>query len=357
VPKRIVITGGAGFVGTSLAIGLREGLSDVEITALDNLVRRGSELNLPRLARHSVRFVHGDIRCVEDLDQLPRFDLLIDCSAEPSVLAGISGSPARVIQNNLSGTLNCMEAARRHEAALLFLSTSRVYPIDTLNALATREEGTRFVWTCAERIPGFGVHGIGEEFPLEGARSVYGATKLAAELLLKEYAFSYSMPVLINRCGVIAGPWQMGKVDQGVITLWVARHVFGEPLSYIGFGGSGKQVRDVLHVADLVELVGRQIAGMSLWDGRVYNVGGGVEVSTSLLELTSMCEEATGSSITIAADPCTRDVDIRIFVTDSRKVRDDFSWQPERGMQAIVSETAEWVERHTELLRPILSGG
>ncbi len=352
--SRVVVTGGTGFVGSSLALALKGWRPELEVTAFDNLCRRGGELNLPRLAAAGVRFQHGDVRCAEDLAALPPFDLMVDCSAEPSVLAGTHGSPLPLIHTNLSGTIGCMEAARRNQAAFLFISTSRVYPIEPVNRLAWREDESRFAWTGAETLPGFSAAGIGEDFPLTGARSMYGATKLAAELLLQEYAFSHKMPVMIDRCGILTGPWQMGKVDQGVVTLWVARHVFGRPLKYIGFGGAGKQVRDLLHVADLFELVKLQLARLDLWDGRVYNVGGGLEVSASLLELTQVCAEVTGRTVSIGSEPATNPVDLRIYLTDARRVAADFGWTPQRDVRAIVEDIARWVGDHREQLSPIL---
>src|SRR5262249_36295214 len=157
-------------------------------------------------------------------EMLPDFDLLIDCSAEPSVQAGLDGSPMYLLNTNLIGTINCLEVARRRGAAFMFLSTSRVYPITTLNAIPFRENTSRFYWDTALHIPGFSEHGIAENFPLDGVRSFYGVSKLASELLLQEYIYTYNMTAIINRCGLLAGPWQMGKVDQGVVTLWVARH-------------------------------------------------------------------------------------------------------------------------------------
>ena len=127
---------------------------------------------------------------------------------------------------------------------------------------------------------------MSEAFPLDGPRTLYGATKLAAELLVTEYRAAFGLRTVIDRCGVIAGPWQMGKVDQGVFTHWVLSHYFGRELSYIGYGGRGKQVRDLLHVADLVDLVEDQLLRPDHWDGVTANVGGGPEVSLSLLETT-----------------------------------------------------------------------
>lgn len=353
--RRVLITGGAGFVGANLALLLRRHVPDVAVAAFDNLKRRGSELNLPRLKSAGVSFQHGDIRCREDVDDWPTFDVLIDCSAEPSVQAGADGSPLPVLQNNLTGSLHCLEAARRNQAAFLFLSTSRVYPIVKINSLSFQEQSTRFAWTAGENIPGFSQRGIAEDFPLEGPRSLYGASKLATELLLQEYAYLYHMPVLINRCGVLAGPWQMGKVDQGVVTLWVTRHAFRRSMQYIGFGGEGKQVRDLLHVEDLFDLIVRQMGDVSRWDGRVYNVGGGHEVSASLRELTSICQEITGNRITITGQAATSPLDVRIYLSDNSRVERDFNWLPVKSVHSIVEDIYSWLREHEAQLRPIFT--
>jgi CDP-paratose 2-epimerase len=352
--KHVLITGGAGFVGSNLALMFKRALPGLEVSALDSLKRRGSDLNLPRLQAAGIRFLHGDVRCYEDLEGLPGFDLLIDCSAEPSVQAGVRESPRYVLNTNLLGTINCLEAARTRDAAFVLLSTSRVYPVAPLNALPFREGATRFRWEPRPEVPGFSEEGIAENFPLDGARSFYGASKLAGEQLLQEYVYNYGMKALINRCGILAGPWQMGKVDQGVITLWVARHYFGKPLQYIGFGGHGKQVRDLLHVADLFDLLLLQTDALSLWDGRVYNVGGGTGVSLSLAELTTLCESVTGHRIPIKSVPETSPVDLRLYLTDARKVRRDFGWRPARGAEQIVRDIYQWIVEHRGTLEPIL---
>ena len=178
--QSLVITGGAGFVGSNLAVSFRRRSPDRKVTVIDSLKRRGSELALSRLRQAGVEFIHGDIRCPDDLAALPEFDLMIDCSAEPSVQAGQHGSPHQVLDINLTGTIHCLEAARRNRAAFLFLSTSRVYPIGPLNSLPCREDETRFRWDPSGSCPrGFSEHGIAEDFPLEGARSFYGASKLS----------------------------------------------------------------------------------------------------------------------------------------------------------------------------------
>ena len=286
---KVLITGGAGFIGANVALGLASRHPDWELTVLDNLRRRGGELNLPRLRGAGITFVHGDVRVLEDLLEIGEIDALVECSAEPSALAGFDGSPDYVIRANLIGAYNCLELARRRSAYLLFLSTSRVYTVAAREGLRFQEGSTRFELTPDQPVPGAGPEGIAESFPLDGARTLYGSTKLAAELLIAEYRDAYGVRAVVNRCGVIAGPWQMGKVDQGVFTFWMLAHHFGRPLSYIGFGGEGKQVRDLLHVEDLLELMDEQLGDPARWDGVTANGGGGRSCSLSLRVTTDLC--------------------------------------------------------------------
>ncbi len=352
--KHILITGGAGFVGSNLGLSLKRDLPGVKVTALDNLKRRGSELNLPRLKEGGVDFLHGDIRSPEDLDAAGNPDLILECSAEPSVLAGYGGSPAYLLNTNLLGTINCLELARMRGAAMIFLSTSRVYPMAPIRDLIFQETATRFELSGPQTLPGVSPAGIAETFPLDGARTLYGATKLASELLMAEYGEMYGLTAVVNRCGVLTGPWQMGKVDQGFMVLWVAKHIFGAKLAYLGYGGTGKQVRDILHVADLYELVRLQMDDLPRHQGQVYNVGGGPEVSVSLAELTALAQEATGQKVDIQAVPETRVGDIPWYLTDTAKVRAATGWAPRTSARDIVADIACWIEKNRESLRHIL---
>lgn len=353
--RTILLTGGAGFVGSNLAIRLKNELAGrARVVALDNLKRRGSELNVPRLLKAGVEYVHGDVRQPEDLEAVGEVGVIIDCSAEPSVLAGFSGSPRYVVDTNLNGTTNCLELARRYHADFIFLSTSRVYPTAAINGLNFRETGTRFEWTDDQKLPGASSRGLTEEFPLEGTRSLYGATKFCSELLVREYLEMYGLRGVINRCGVISGPWQMGKADQGVIVLWLASHLYGRPLNYIGFGGTGKQVRDVLHVDDLYELIRLQMNDMESYSGQVYNVGGGPDNSFSLLELTEACSRITGKILPVPGVPENRPADIRCYVTDNSKISAISGWGPKKNKQMLLEDTARWIRDNQEALRPIL---
>lgn len=344
---RILITGGCGFIGSNLAVAIRS--AGHEVLCLDNLSRHGSDLLRDRVREHGCRFVHGDVRNPEDLDRIEDFaDVLIDCSAEPSVMAGSHGDAARyVLSVNLEGSLRCFEWARKRSVPILFLSTSRVYSYADLNACPFHETDTRF--ELAGEAAGVTRQGVSPAMPLGGARSLYGATKLCAELILKEYAVQYDLPVLINRCGVVAGPWQLGKADQGVFTFWMAAHFFRRPLNYIGFGGQGKQVRDLLHVDDLSELVIRQLAMMGragMWRGEVYGVGGGPAGSLSLQETTELCASVSGNRIVIGSCKETRSADVIWFVTDIRETERLFDWTPRRSPARILEDVYHWLAQN-----------
>jgi CDP-paratose 2-epimerase len=210
--NRVLVTGGAGFVGSSVALALKKNNPSAQVIAFDSLHRRGSELNLGRLREGGVGFTHGDIRSLADLTTLPEPpDLIVECSAEPSAQAGYGGSPEYLIDTNLIGCYHCLELARRVKADFVFISTSRVYPYRSLNALAFTEGETRFQLSAEQTVTGASALGVTEDFPLDGARSLYGMTKLAGELMVAEYADAYGIRCLIDRCGVLTGPWQMAN--------------------------------------------------------------------------------------------------------------------------------------------------
>lgn len=353
--NKILITGGAGFVGSNLAIKLKEKYPETEIFVLDNLKRRGSELNLPRFKESGINFIHGDIRNKEDFEEIKNIDLILECSAEPSVLAGLDTSPSYLINTNLLGTINCLELARKNDATFIFISTSRIYPIKPINNLNFIEEETRFTLEDNQKIIGASVEGIAENFPLEGTRSLYGGTKLCSEIIIQEYMDSFGIKAIINRCGVITGPWQMGKIDQGVFVLWVARHIFGGKLSYIGYGGEGKQVRDFIHIDDLFDILNIQLNNPDEYNGNIYNIGGGKENSVSLKELTQICEKVTGNKIEIASIKENRPADLISFITDCNKIKQISGWKPKKGAEETVTDIAKWINENKEQLKNILS--
>jgi len=351
---RILITGGCGFVGSSIALYFANAYPKYTIIVFDNLRRRGSELNLKRLTEAGIQFVHGDIRNEYDLNGISAPDVIIEASAEPSVLAGIDSSPNYTIDTNLIGTIHALNFARSCNAAFVFLSTSRVYPINQIEKVKVFESETRFEIDSAQQIAGVNKEGISEEFPLDGYRSIYGATKLASEIMIQEYHQFYGLNTIVNRCGVLTGPWQMGKVDQGFVVLWMARHFWNRPLSYIGFGGQGKQVRDILHVLDLCRLVDQQLHHINLFSGNIYNVGGGHQNSISLQEMTTLCRKITGNHVAIDEVKENRPADIPIYITNNRKVQTTCGWKPEIQLPEIAQEVFSWISQNKNELEPIL---
>jgi len=339
----LLITGGAGFIGSNLAVYFKRKYPKLKVIALDNLIRRGSELNLPRLKENSIRFIRGDIRNPKDLIFDFGVDLMIESSAEPSVLAGYA-DPKYIIDTNLVGTVNCLEACRKYKTDIIFLSTSRVYPYQDINKIKRTETDSRFEWR---------IKGINEDFTTCGPKTLYGATKLSSELLLQEYIASFGIKGVINRCGVIAGPWQFGKVDQGVFTYWMLAHYFKKPLKYIGFGAKGKQVRDLLHVDDLCGLIDLQVNNLKRLNGNTYNIGGTKKVSLSLLETTALCRQITGNKIKVGSDLRNRPGDIPVYLTDNQKVTQELKWKSQKLATVILNDIFNWTRTNEPKLKKL----
>lgn len=354
--KTILVTGGSGFVGSNLAVLLKEKYPAYSIICLDNLKRRGSELNLSRLNDSDIQFIHGDIRDKSDFQQIQvPVDVVIDAAAEPSVLAGLDGNTDYLIGTNLNGTINALNFSLQHKAKFIFLSTSRVYPIKNIEAIEVVEEASRFEMAAQQSVTGVSQHGIREDFPLHGSRSLYGATKLASELMVEEYNAMFGLQTVINRCGVITGPYQMGKVDQGVVVLWMAKHFWKKELSYVGYGGTGKQVRDIIHIKDLFTVIDAQIHNIGAFNGQVFNIGGTRKVSASLQELTDVCQQLTGNKIPIHPVVETRKADVKIYISDCAKVKSVMGWEPQITIPEIMNDIFLWIKANERQLKPLLS--
>lgn len=353
---KILITGICGYVGSRLALRLREHLEDADISGVDNFSRRGAHVNIAALERAGIRWTHGDARLPQDLQALPEADWVIDCAANPSVLAGTaagSATPEQLASHNLIGTLNVLEYCRRHRAGLILLSTSRVYSVDALCRLPLRETPTRFVLEdpLPAAVPGLSEHGIAESFSTEPPLSLYGATKRASEIMALEYAAAFGLPLWIDRCGVIAGPGQFGRADQGILSYWVYAAALDRPLRYIGFGGAGRQVRDFVLAEDIADLVIRQISDPAREAPRIVNVGGGAAGALSLQELTALAAEFLGKPLAVAPTGESRPYDVPFFITDSRAARSCWGWAPTRGAREIVELLCAWTTGNPDVVR------
>jgi CDP-paratose 2-epimerase len=316
------------------------------LTGIDNFIRPGSQTNVAGLKKLGVRVVHGDVRTASDFETLPAADWVIDCAANPSVLAGIDGhtSSRQLVEHNLGGTINLLEYCKRHRAGFLLLSTSRVYSIPPLAGLRVVVCGDAFAPDASQPLPaGLTAAGVTESFSTAAPVSLYGATKLASETLALEYADAFGFPCRINRCGVLAGAGQFGRPDQGIFAYWIHSWARRRPLKYIGFGGAGHQVRDCLHPADLAPLILAQIDAGAKPGERVLNVSGGTASARSLSQLSAWCTGRFGAH-TVTADAAPRPFDLPWVVLDAARARTAWNWQPRRSVDAILEEIAAHAE-------------
>jgi CDP-paratose 2-epimerase len=348
---KLLITGICGFAGSTIAKTLRESYSDIDIVGIDNLSRAGAWLNREKLIGLGVRVHHGDVRCESDLAPIGSVDWVIDAAANPSVMAGVDGvaSSRQLVEHNLIGTINLLEFCKRHGAGFILLSTSRVYSLEPLAALAVEPRDNAFVPVNGIALAGFSSTGIAESFSTAPPVSLYGATKVASEALALEYGSAFGFPVWINRCGVLAGAGQFGKPDQGIFAFWLHSWFEKRPLRYIGFGGQGYQVRDCLHPRDLVPLLVKQMSHgssepISVHEGvspRVYNVSGGARSARSLAQISEWCAKRM-SSRPIESSQVIRPFDLPWVVLDSRRAERDWNWLPVTQADQILSEIAEF---------------
>ncbi len=340
---KVFITGICGFVGSSLAKWLRHHHSSVEVSGIDNFIRAGSETNREPLRSLGVKVESGDVRNPADFEAFSEADWVIDAAANPSVLAGIDGrtSSRELVDHNLVGTLNVLEFCKAANAGLILLSTSRVYSVPALCSVPLVSRDTAFGWNDkAPAPPGASKAGIDVNFSTKPPLSLYGSTKLASEIMALEYADAFSLPVWINRCGVMAGAGQFGTAEQGIFSYWIHAFAAKRPLKYIGFDGKGKQVRDALHPDDLAELVWLQMNDSHKREESTFNVGGGAQNAMSLAELTSWCAERFGE-MRIASDETPRRFDVPWVIMDNRLVTQQFGWKPKRDLHSVLNEIAD----------------
>ena len=336
---KILITGGCGFVGSNIAIFLKKKLKNANIFSLDNLFRKGSEINQKRLISNKIRNFNIDITNTKKINNLKKFDLVIDCCAEPAIEASTK-DPDRVFKTNLIGTFNILKKCTRDKSNIIFLSSSRVYSIKDLRNLIKNLNLKKTLKINKT---------INEKFETSSASSLYGFTKLSSEKLIKEFSFANKLKYIINRFGVISGPWQFGKQDQGFVTMWIGKHIYKKKLSYIGFGGHGNQVRDVIHIDDVCEIIYLQIKNLNKKYNNTFNIGGGPKNSISLKQLTSKCRIITNKKINIGKISSTSNFDIPYFVTDNSKIKKFYKWKPVKNIDLVLKDVYKWLIENKKL--------
>ena len=353
---RILITGICGFVGSTLAIGLRERMDGIRVCGVDNLMRPGSEINRRKLHAMGVEFIHGDIRSTSDVASLPKADWVIDAAASPSVLAGVAGggTSRQLFEHHLAALGNILEYCKMHSAGLLLLSSSRVYSVSALTGLPMRVVDSAFQLDSSAAVPaGVSEHGVDVEVPTQAPVSLYGATKLASEVMALEYGSAFQFPVWVARCGVLAGAGQFGTPDQGIFSYWLNAHLRRRPLQFIGFGGTGHQVRDAFHPLDLAGLLVAQMRTARAGGPRIYTAGGGCRNAMSLAQVNEWCDGRFGRHVPQASEHV-RPYDVPWIVMDGRRTTADFGWRPDIGLNSILEEIATHATEHPDWLE--LSG-
>ncbi len=325
--RSILITGGCGFVGTNLAIYLQKELKNFSIFSADNLNKDYSKFNLNILRKIKIKNYKIDISSDKFLKIKKKFDFIIDCSADPAVENSRKNTRS-VFNNNLKTTFNILEKTKKDKSKIIFISSSRIYPIIESKKKFRNKNNSFF----------------DEQTKTDGIKSLYGFTKFASELLIKEYSYIFNIKYIINRSGIITGPLQFGKVEQGVISLWLWRHLNNLKLDYIGFGGKGHQIRDILYVDDFSLLIKKQILAFSKINNQLFCIGGGKKNSITLKQLTTKCQKITKNLPYIGSIPKSSMYDIPIFVSSNKKIKKFYNWSPKTDINQILKLNLKWLE-------------
>jgi CDP-paratose 2-epimerase len=341
--RSVLIFGGAGFIGSNLAYSLLTS-TDAKVHIFDNLSRAGVHHNLKWLRKTAgasgrLQVTVGDVRDVRLVEKaVAHANEIYHFAAQVAVTTSVA-DPRLDFDVNLAGTFNVLDAARRSgkRPFILFTSTNKVY--GDLGLGLPVVSGKRYA------IPGH--KGTAESQPLD-FHSPYGCSKGAADQYVRDFGRIYGLPTVVFRMSCVAGPRQFGTEDQG----WVAHFVYsalqGQPVVIYG---DGRQVRDVLCVEDLIRAFDAVHQNIETTRTEVYNVGGGLQNSVSLLELVDEIELLTGRRLECVADE-RRLGDQLVYITDNSKLQHDTGWTPEIGLRKTVRLLREFWEQNHGALKP-----
>lgn len=334
-----MITGGAGFIGSNTAAHYLA--NGHQVTVVDNFRRRGTRANIEWLGRQfgaRLSVVETDVRhpTAELQGAVSGADVVFHLAAQVAVTTSVQ-DPREDFETNATGTFNVLEAARRttHPPIVVYASTNKVYGKMDDAGVVLREG--RYQYTT---LP----HGAGESRPLD-FYSPYGCSKGTGDQYTLDYARIFGLRTVALRQSCIYGPRQFGIEDQGWVAWFAIRAMQGKGVTIYG---DGRQVRDVLHVNDLVRCYGAAVDHISQTSGRAYNIGGGPENTLSLLELLSALGDRHGREI-----PCTFDEwrpgDQRVFIADIRQASHDFGWRPTISPRDGINQLADWIAENRDL--------
>ncbi|MDD5557260.1 MAG: GDP-mannose 4,6-dehydratase [bacterium] len=337
--EAVLVTGGAGFIGSNIAAGLAGRGRRVRV--YDDLSRRGTEHNIRWLLETFpglVEFVRADIR---DFDRLRAAaadaPVIFHLAAQVAVTTSVA-APRPDFEVNALGTFNLLEAARLggRDPVVVFTSTNKVY--GGMEDLAVEEGETRYRFAGDCR-------GVSEERPLD-FHSPYGCSKGAADQYVRDYARIYGMRTVVFRMSCIYGPRQFGNEDQGWVAHFLISGMKGRPVTVYG---DGKQVRDILFVGDLVRAFDLAVERIDAARGRVYNIGGGDRNTLSLLELLALMRESGGRPVEPSFAPW-RPGDQPIYVSDIGRARRELGWEPLVGRDEGIARLRAWILDNERML-------
>lgn len=338
--RSVLILGGAGFIGCNWAARLLQH-SDAKVHVFDNLSRHGVRHNLEWLQRTAgnsgrLQITVGDVRDATKLERAVRYATEIYHFAAQVAVTNSLVDPRLDFDVNLAGTFNVLEAVRKagHRPFLLFTSTNKVYG----------EPGARSLVVTRTRYGHADWKGVSESQPLD-FHSPYACSKGAADQYVRDYARIYEIPTVVFRMSCIAGLRQFGTEDQG----WVA-HFLHSALAErpVALYGDGRQVRDVLSIDDLLHAFELVWQNRQTTAGQVYNVGGGMQNTTSLLELIAEIEQVTDRRLEYTQDE-RRPGDQLVYVTDFSKLHSETGWEPKISLRQTLTSMYEWWRKNREL--------
>lgn len=338
----VLVTGGAGFIGCNLvAHYLQRGW---RVRLFDNLSRAGTEDNLRWLRSLDCSRLETVVADVRDFGELRRAvgdaDVVFHLASQVGVTSSIS-DPRHDFEVNTLGTFNLLEAVREssRRPVVVFASTNKVY--GSMEGIEVDLDDGGYRYRSLQM-------GISEEWPLD-FHSPYGCSKGAADQYVRDYARVYGVPTVVFRQSCIYGPHQLGTEEQGWVTHFIASAIIGSPLTIFG---DGFQVRDVLHVDDLVAAYDLAVGRIDVAAGKVYNIGGGPQNAISLRWLVSFLERYLGLQMRLEYDVW-RPGDQRVYVSDVRRAAEDLAWVPTVPVQRGIEWQVKWVESNRELFSRI----
>lgn len=329
----VFITGGAGFIGANVANHFLS--KDHQVTVFDNLHRKGVEKNLKWLKKtypNRIKVIIGDVRDYKSVKKgMSGNDVIFHFAGQTAVTTSVA-DPRYDFEANALGTFNILESMREvaPKSLMVYSSTNKVY--GEMSRVRTAHRGKRYVSIESPSI---------DESELLSFYSPYGCSKGAGDQYTLDYAKIYGLNTIVFRQSCIYGVHQLGVEDQGWVAHFVASAIRGDTLNIFG---DGKQVRDLLYIDDLIDAFVKAIKHRSITSGQVYNMGGGINNTASLLELIELLEQISGKKIKVRFKQ-ERPGDQKYYVSNIDKARRDFCWNPKISVKDGIVKLYDWLNK------------